>query len=183
MTWVIMITGYLLGSIPVGYLASQWVCGADIRTLGDHNMGAANVYREVGHTAGIIVGLVDGAKGALPVLLTQALHLSPEIVLLTGLLTVAGHNFPIFLKFRGGRGVSTSVGVLLVVYTLPVLIMALPCLIVLKLTRSVTPAMAVFYIPLPVLGWWLGLPPLLIGYSILLPVAVGLTHLVRVKVY
>jgi acyl phosphate:glycerol-3-phosphate acyltransferase len=158
MTWVIVVIGYLLGSIPTGHIAGRLIAGKDIRRMGDANTGAANVFRELSRTTGILVGLADAAKGALAVLLAQTAMLPQTMVLLTGLVAVLGHNFPVFLGFRGGKGVSTSIGVLLVVYTVPSLIMALPCVAALWLTRNVTPAMAVFYVPLSILGWWLGLP-------------------------
>jgi glycerol-3-phosphate acyltransferase PlsY len=181
MAWIILVIGYLLGSIPTGYIAGHMMHGQDIRQLGDSNTGAANVFRELGVRTGILVGLVDVIKGALAVLLAQTASLPESMVLLTGLTAVLGHNFPIFLGFRGGRGVSTSIGVLLVVYTVPVLVVALPCLLTLLLTRNVTPAMAVFYIPLSAIGWWLGLDGWLIVYSVTLPVIIGLTHLARVQ--
>jgi acyl phosphate:glycerol-3-phosphate acyltransferase len=181
MAWVIVVIGYLLGSLPTGYIAGRMTSGKDIRQIGDANMGAANVFREMGRSAGILVGLADIAKGALAVILAQTALLSEPFILLTGLAAVLGHNFPIFLGFRGGRGVSTTIGILLVVYTVPALIMALPCVATLWLTKKVTPAMAVFYVPLSVLGWWLGLPALLIAYSVTLPVLVGLTHFARVR--
>ena len=119
MTWVIVVIGYLLGSLPTGYIAGRMTSGKDIRRMGDANMGAANVFREMGRSTGILVGLADAAKGALAVILAQTALLSEPFILLTGLAAVLGHNFPIFLGFRGGRGVSTSIGILFVVYTVP----------------------------------------------------------------
>ena len=181
MAGMILIICYLLGSIPTAYIAGRWFSGKDIRQMGDLNSGAANVYREVGARVGIVVGIVDAAKGALVIVISRMAGFSEIMVLISGLAAMAGHNWPLFLRFRGGRGVSTSIGILLLTYTQPTLIVAAPCLIVLILTRSVNKAMAVFYIPLTTLGWWLGLPGLAIGYSLLLPLIVGLTHYARIR--
>jgi acyl phosphate:glycerol-3-phosphate acyltransferase len=121
---VIIIISYLLGSIPTAYIASHLIKGKDIRQMGDTNMGAANAYRELGARTGITVGVVDAAKGALSIALADRAELSHVLVLSCGLAAVIGHNWPIFLGFRGGRGVSTSIGVLLTTVTWPILIKA-----------------------------------------------------------
>ncbi len=179
MNWLVLVLCYLLGSIPTAFIASRLMKGRDIRLMGDANMGAANAFRQIGAASGITVGVIDASKGALAVLICRVAGLSEAMVLIGGFVAVLGHNFPVFLGFRGGRGVSTSIGVLLVTNTMPMLIMAAPCIVTLVLTRNVTKAMAVLFVPLSGLGWWLGLSGLLIGYSILLPVTVGLTHLMR----
>jgi acyl phosphate:glycerol-3-phosphate acyltransferase len=180
MAWLIVVVSYLLGSIPTAYIAGHWLHGRDIRQMGDANVGAANAYRELGVRAGITVGILDATKGALAVVVALPAHLSLIFVLMAGLAAVLGHNFPVFLGFRGGRGVSTSIGVLLVTFTIPILIMAVPCILTLLATKNVTKAVAVLFVPLSGLGWWLGMSGLLIGYAILLPVIAGLTHYLRV---
>jgi len=179
--WLAVIIGYLLGSVPTAYIAGRILRGRDIRRLGDKNAGAANAYRELGHRAGIIVGVIDAGKGALAVGIVQAAHMSQTTVLLAGAAAVIGHNWPVFIGFRGGRGVSTTIGVLLVTVTWPMLVLAGPALVVLFWRRNVTPACAVLFAPLSLVGWWLGTPPPLIVYSIALPVLVGLTHWLRVR--
>jgi glycerol-3-phosphate acyltransferase PlsY len=181
MAWLIVVISYLLGAIPTAYIASRLLKGKDIRHMGDTNMGAANAYRQLGVGVGIAVGVIDVAKGSLAVLIASAAGLSQWMILLSGLVAVAGHNWPVFLGFRGGRGVSTAIGVLLVAVTLPLLIMAGPSILTLIITKNVTRAIAVLFIPLSGLSWWLGLSGLLIGFSILLPVMVGLTHWLRVR--
>jgi acyl phosphate:glycerol-3-phosphate acyltransferase len=181
MTWLIIVLSYLLGSIPTAYLASRLIRGRDIRRMGDANVGAANAYHELGAKAGVMVGLIDAAKGAAAVLIARSLDLSEIWILMAGLAAVAGHNWPVFLGFRGGRGVSTTIGVLFATNLAPMLIMTIPTIIALLLMKSVTKAMAVLFLPLSLLSWWVGLPPLLIGYSILLPVLIGITHYFRVR--
>ena len=123
MPWLIILLGYFLGSIPTAYIAGHVLRGWDIRQTGDGNAGAANVFRQIGARAGISVFLVDAGKGVLAVLIAQMAGLSLATVLFTGAAAVIGHNWPIFLGFRGGRGESTTIGVLVTVITQPVLIL------------------------------------------------------------
>ncbi|HEY50351.1 MAG TPA: glycerol-3-phosphate acyltransferase [Dehalococcoidia bacterium] len=181
MPWLFILLGYLLGAIPTAYLAGYMVKHIDIRKVGDLNMGAANAYRQLGPKTGIIVGLIDAGKGALAVLIAQAASLPLLAVLATGAAAVIGHNWPVFIGFRGGRGVNTTIGVFLVVLTKPMLILGGPAILALLLRRNVTLACAVLFIPLSPICWWLGNPAPLISYSIALPVLIGFTHLIRTR--
>ncbi len=181
MSWFVVILGYFLGAIPTAYLAGRFSKKVDIRRVGDENMGAANAFRELGARTGIAVGLVDAGKGALAVLIARAVS-APEIaVLLSGAAAVIGHNFPVFLNFRGGRGVSTTVGVMYALLTLPMLILTVPAVVVLFLTKNATLASAVLFIALPVVAWWLGIPFHLIVFGIALSCLVALTHYFRTR--
>jgi glycerol-3-phosphate acyltransferase PlsY len=181
MPWLIIILGYLLGSIPTAYIAGHILKGNDIRRMGDENMGAANVFRELSRKAGIVVGIIDAGKGALAVLIAQAADMPQTVVMVTGAASVIGHNWPVFIGFRGGRGVSTTIGVLLVMVTQPMLILALPTLLILIVKRNVTPAMAFLFILLPFIDWWLKVPPVLIIYGVALPALVGITTFFRTR--
>jgi glycerol-3-phosphate acyltransferase PlsY len=106
---------YLMGSLPTGYLAGRWLKGMDIRTAGSGNTGATNVFRLLGPKAGIAVLLIDMAKGCLAVTwLAGAFGLSRAgwHPLAGALAVVLGHNYTCFLRFKGGKGVATSAGVL-----------------------------------------------------------------------
>jgi glycerol-3-phosphate acyltransferase PlsY len=144
-------------------------------------MGANNAFRQLGPKVGVTVGIIDAAKGSLAILVAQATDASQSVVLITGTATVIGHNWPVFLGFRGGEGTSTTIGIMLALITKPVLIMAGPAIVTLVLTRNTTPAGAVLFIPLPFLCWWLGTPGALAGYSVALPCLVGLTHYFRAR--
>ena len=181
MAWLIIITGYVLGSFPTAYLAGRFLRGRDIRRMGDENSGAANAYRELGPAVGVMVGVIDAAKGAVAVVVAQASGMPQFVVLFAGAVAVVGHNWPVFLGFRGGRGVSTTIGVLLVLVTVPVLVLALPTILILVLKRNVTPAMAFLFIALPVMDLLLKVPLVLILYGIALPALVGVTHFFRVR--
>lgn len=179
--WLMILIGYLLGAVPTAYIAGRIVASRDIRRLGDQNVGAANAYRELNPKAGVLVGIIDAAKGVLVILIAQAANMSQVVVLFTGAAAVIGHNWPIYLGFRGGRGVSTALGILLVLVTLPMLILSLPTLLILILKKNVTPSMAFLFIMLPFLGWLLKVPPVLIGYGIALPALVGITTFFRTR--
>jgi len=181
MAWFIIIIGYLLGSIPTAYLAGRFLRAKDIRQLGDENAGSANVYRELGPAAGVLVGVIDAAKGAVVILIAQAANMPQAIVLITGVTAVVGHNWPVFLGFRGGRGVSTTIGILFVLVTIPMLVMTLPTLLILVFRRNVTPSMAFLFILLPLVDWWFKVPAVLIAYGVALPALVGVTTLFRTR--
>lgn len=106
--------GYLAGSVPFGVLITRWLMGVDVRSAGSGNIGATNVARVAGKKLGVLVLLLDALKGALPVLIS--LHWSSENWLhaTVGLAAFLGHVFPIWLRFRGGKGVATALGVLAV---------------------------------------------------------------------
>jgi glycerol-3-phosphate acyltransferase PlsY len=181
MPWLIVIISYLLGSIPTSYIVGRFTAGRDIRRMGDENAGAANAYRELGPRTGIFVGVIDAAKGAVVILIAQATGMSQPVVLLSGVAAVVGHNWPVFLGFRGGRGVSTTIGILYVLVTIPMLILTLPTLLILILKRNVTPAMAFLFIALPLVDLFFKIPPLLIVYGIALPALVGVTTYFRTR--
>jgi glycerol-3-phosphate acyltransferase PlsY len=181
MPWLIVILGYLIGSIPTAYIIGRALKGVDIRQIGDGNMGAANTFRQLGPKAGVTVGFIDAGKGAAAVLIAQATGLSLFAVLLTGVAAVIGHNWPAFLGFRGGRGEATTIGVLLVTITQPMLIMAIPAIAAHFILRDTTKAGAVLFVPLPLVCWLVGLSGALIAYSIALPCLVGITHFLRTR--
>jgi acyl phosphate:glycerol-3-phosphate acyltransferase len=178
---LIITVGYLLGSLPTAYIFGRILTKRDIRRLGDENAGAANVYREMGAGAGIIVGVIDALKGAIVILIARAADAPQVIVLIAGVAAVAGHNWPVFLGFRGGRGVSTTIGVLFMLVTLPMLILTLPTVLILVLTRNVTPPMAFFFIALPFVDWWLNEPAVFIWYGLALAVLIGITTFFRTR--
>lgn len=130
---------YLCGATPTAYLMGKFLKGIDIRQHGSGNPGATNVFRVVGKTAGIFTLLIDGLKGFLPVFF--ALRAFPEnliFVIGIGLAAILGHNWTIFLKFQGGKGVATSCGVFLGLLPIPTLISLVFFSLGLILTRHVS---------------------------------------------
>ena len=181
MPWLIVALGYLLGCIPTAYIAGHLTKGRDIRQLGDGNMGAQNAFRELGAKTGVVVGIVDASKGAMAILIAQATNTHQVVILLAGSAVVIGHNWPIFLGFKGGRGESATIGVLLVLITQPMLLVSSIAAAVLFKTGNVIKASAVLFIPLALVCWWLGVSGLLIAYSIGLPCLIGFTHFLRAR--
>ena len=112
---IALLGSYLLGSFPTGFLLVKWLKRVDLRTVGSGNIGATNVGRVAGRWASALVFVIDGAKGYLPAAIAPSLTdaLAPGAALACGLAAVVGHNFPIFLGFKGGKGVATTIGVLL----------------------------------------------------------------------
>lgn len=181
MPWVVIIVGYLLGAIPTGFLAGRLLGDIDIRRVGDENMGAANVFRHISPITGIAVGLIDAAKGSVAILIAQAAGISQLAILSTGVAAVIGHNWPVFIGFRGGRGASTTIGVFLVLMTQAMLILGGPALLALVTKKNTNIACAILFAPLWLVCWLLGYPGILVAYSIALPCLVGFTHYLRVR--
>ncbi len=165
-----MVIGYLLGSIPCAYLIGWLVKGVDIRKMGGGNMGAVNTMREIGTLPGFGVLFADIAKGALAVLIAQWLGLHLYWVFAVGLAAVAGHNWPVWLKFRGGQGLATTMGVLLVFSPIPFAISAAILVVAVIFTSNVRLSAIVGFIFLPPLIWAFGGELSVILYSIALPV-------------
>ena len=112
-----LLLGYLLGSLPSGYLAGRWYKGVDLRELGSGSTGATNVLRQVGKGPALVVFMIDVAKGAAAVQLasslTQGAPLGDWIAVLAGLTALAGHIWPVWLGFKGGKAVATGFGLFL----------------------------------------------------------------------
>jgi len=153
-----IVGAYLLGSIPWGYLIGK-IYGVDVRTVGSQNIGATNVTRTVGRGAGKVCFALDFLKGALPVLAVQLVFnrhdtTLPEWVLIgTMLAAILGHIFPIFLKFHGGKGVSTAAGAILALAPLPLLVAAAVWVVVFFCSRYVSLASISASVVLPVVAW------------------------------
>lgn len=114
MVTALLIGSYLIGSVPFGLWVAYLMTGVDVRTKGSGNIGATNVWRVCGPKAGIPAFILDVLKGYVPVIV--GIHLFPshsQWAILAGLCSLLGHNFSIFLKFTGGKGIATSLGILL----------------------------------------------------------------------
>ena len=114
MPFALTIFAYLLGSIPSGYVVGT-LAGVDVRKAGSGNIGATNVARTLGKRLGVLTLLADTAKGYLPVLIALWLELTPLAVSLVAIGAFFGHLYPLFLRFRGGKGVATAFGALLAI--------------------------------------------------------------------
>lgn len=132
----LVVVGYLAGSIPFGVLVTRWARGVDVRAEGSGNIGATNVARVAGKKLGILVLVLDALKGALPVVLAlRMMPESPRAHVAVAVVAFLGHCYPVWLKFRGGKGVATALGVLLVLVPLAALAGAAIYGLVLGVTR------------------------------------------------
>ncbi len=183
MTWIgLGILCYAIGSLPTAYLFTRYILGQDIRQMGDFNSGAANVFRNVGAKAGVAVGAIDIIKGGLVIVLAMVLVDDTGMQMMAGAAALAGHNFPVHLKFRGGRGAATAVGILIA--SLPII--GLPigalCLVLLYFTHKAIYPLAVFLVAIPVLAYPAGYSVALAVYAVAIPVAVGLSHFFTTRI-
>lgn len=149
--WVaLLLAAYLLGSVPYGYIVGR-IRGLDVRQHGSGNIGASNVMRLLGVPAGILVLLLDASKGYLGVAMMRMAGFDmPELLLLAGLCAVVGHTWSVFLRFRGGRGVASSLGVVIALAPTVAGIAFLSWVIVLVLTRYISLASVIAGAVLPI---------------------------------
>ena len=111
---LVIIIGYLIGSIPTGVLIVRLIKPeVDLRSIGSGNIGATNVSRAIGSAWGVVTMLGDCLKGLLPVLLAQKMGVSPAVAAMAGIAAFMGHIYSIYLDFKGGKGVATALGVFL----------------------------------------------------------------------
>lgn len=164
-----IIIGYLLGSVPFAYIASRLKKGADIRQVGGGNVGALNTLREIGLLPGLVVLIADIAKGSAAVLIAVWLDLPLIWIFVAGFAAVIGHNWPIFLKFKGGKGAATTIGVLLALSPAELAISFAIMVIVIVITSNVRLAIVVGLALLPLIIWQFNGSGMLIAYSLALP--------------
>lgn len=151
--------GYLLGSIPFGYLIARLAGAGDIRRTGSGNIGATNVSRALGIGAGIATLLLDGGKGALAVWLAgRTGHGVAAPMIFAGLAAVLGHMFPVWLRFRGGRGVATAIGAFLVVGWMAVLADLVLWVVTMAVWRYASLSSILWAAALPLAMYWLYAP-------------------------
>lgn len=155
---VVILLSYLLGAVPFGLLVARVIGGVDVRTVGSGNIGTANVLRACGPAAGAAVLVIDALKGALPVLAAQALGLSPWVAAAAGLAAVIGHNWSIYLGCRGGKGVATSLGVVIALAPAVAMTLFLLWVILVALTRYSSVGSMVALAISPLAMWLFGQP-------------------------
>jgi len=182
----IAVGAYLLGSVPTGYLAGR-ARGIDIRTVGSGNMGATNVFRTLGKTAGVVVLVADGLKGytACAWLCDAALRWlnisssDTELYrIVAGVAAVLGHNFTCWLRFKGGKGIATSAGVFLALAPAAVGLALGVWMIVFALSRYASVASIAAALALPAAVWILPPRHLLLG---IVTTALGLLAIAKHK--
>jgi len=156
MTAVAGLLGYMIGSLPLGYLAARHWAGVDLRRVGSGNVGATNVWRVSGPGLGALVMAVDVAKGVAAVVLAGRLAPSETDAIAAGVAAVAGHMFPIWLRGRGGKGVATACGAFAVLAPLATLCAAATFVLTTGATRLVSAGSVVATATLPLAAATLG---------------------------
>ncbi|MNI50806.1 Glycerol-3-phosphate acyltransferase [compost metagenome] len=165
---LIVIVGYLLGSISFSYLYGKWFKGIDIRQHGSGNAGATNTLRTLGKGPAILVLLLDAAKGIIAVLLGQWVSSNEWIPVLCGIAAIIGHNWPVYFGFRGGKGIATTVGVMATLCFLPTLFAGLIAIAVITITRYVSLGSLMLTVLLPLFIWAMERPNEILWASLLL---------------
>src|SRR5690625_2539649 len=132
-----VLVAYLIGSIPSGYLVAR-VRGVNIQQVGSGNIGVTNVLRSVGVVPAVLVGLADPLKGIIAVLLPRLFGLDPTVIAISGFAVVVGNNYNVFLKFRGGKGIAISFGVMVMINPLTALFSLLIGIYTIALGRFVS---------------------------------------------
>jgi acyl phosphate:glycerol-3-phosphate acyltransferase len=158
-TLILALAGYLLGSIPFGLIFAKILGGKDVREHGSGNIGATNVSRVVGPLAGILTLLLDAAKGVAAVWLAARFsdHASMAMML-AGVAALLGHCFPVWLKFRGGKGVATALGVYLTLCPLAALVAVILFVLVVAFWRYVSLGSLAAAAAMPMLTYLLWAP-------------------------
>jgi glycerol-3-phosphate acyltransferase PlsY len=171
----LILLGYLLGSVPVGFLLGLR-SGIDVRETGSGNVGATNVARVVGKRQGILTLIVDTVKGFLPVILAIQLGASLAATVLVGAAAFIGHLYPIFLKFKGGKGVATALGVFLAVAPLATLVLVALFAFTVLASRIVSLSSILAAVAAPIIFWLFSYPPLVVGMAVFIALAITWRH-------
>ena len=150
---LVIIIAYLIGSIPFGYLIVRARGGGDIRETGSGGTGATNVSRRAGKAAGILTLVLDALKGGAAVVIAEMLTRSDWMVAAAAVAVIVGHIFPVWLGFRGGKGVATGAGVFLVLAPVAVLCAGVVFLAIVVATRYVSLGSTVGAAMIPVFVW------------------------------
>jgi len=158
--FIAVVVAYLVGGIPFGYLLVRWKTGGDVREKGSGNIGATNVLRTTGRAIAVATLVLDIAKGVFAVWLADRLSGgSPLWMSLAALAVMAGHAFPIFLKFQGGKAVASFIGAFLYLTPIPMLAALLVFIIVVAATRQISMGSIVAAGGLPLAAWLIEHPP------------------------
>ena len=168
------VLGYLIGSIPFGVIISKIFSLPNPRNIGSKNIGATNVLRSGNKIAALLTLVLDGLKGALPVII--AWNLGMDMAFYVGAAAVLGHIFPIWLKFQGGKGVATSIGVILgLCWPVGIIICGIWSLVAI-LSRYSSLAAIIALASSPFIAWALATPPPAIWLSVFVSIIVIARH-------
>ena len=175
------VIAYLVGSIPSGLILGKLFWHTDLRKYGSHNIGATNAWRTLGKVPGIIVFLADSLKGQAGVLLGLSFVGTPLAAVIGGLLAIVGHSFSLFLRFHGGKGVATSLGVLTMLMGNVTLIVFVLWFTIVYMTRYVSLGSVVAGVLTPILAALFAYPMEYIVFTVIAALLVIVRHRENIK--
>ncbi|MCE5311774.1 MAG: glycerol-3-phosphate 1-O-acyltransferase PlsY [Nitrospiraceae bacterium] len=178
--FILSVFAFLAGSIPTGLLIAK-AKGIDIRSTGSGNIGATNVMRSVGKESALFTLIGDIVKGAIPVVIGILLKLQQPELAVVGLSAIFGHNFSVFLKFRGGKGVATSLGVLLAYSPYVGLFTAMVWLMVMKWSKTSSLSALSAFAALPLIFFVLDNTALNIIFAFVISALIFIRHIDNIK--
>lgn len=173
---LVCVLSYLIGSIPNGLILGKLVWHTDLREHGSHNIGATNAWRTLGKVPGILIFLLDFLKGFLGVWLGMTLAGTPLAMVLGGILAIAGHSCSLFLKFQGGKGVATGLGVIALLMPLTTLFVFALWFAIVYVTKYVSLGSCVAAAAVPVIAWFRDEPMEYIAFGLLAAVLIIVRH-------
>jgi acyl phosphate:glycerol-3-phosphate acyltransferase len=150
---------YLIGAISFSIIFTKRIKKVDIREYGSGNAGATNTMRVLGKGPAIAVLLLDVLKGVAAILIAEAFHLSEWGIVLSGFFAIVGHVWPIYYRFKGGKGVATTIGVFMMISFLPTLIAGIVTILVIAITRYVSLGSLILILVTPILAYFFHAPP------------------------
>jgi len=172
---------YLLGSIPSAYIVGHLLKGIDMREVGDGRIGTAYSFRRLGFAGGVTVAIMDASKGSAAVLLAQMLTAELVIVLLAALAAVVGHNWSIFIHFKGGKGAATTYGVLATLVFWQLLIGMSLAAIVYLFTHKTGLSTGAMFGTLPLILWIYGASTLVAVFPVFLSLPMVLKYRLMIR--
>lgn len=172
---ILGICSYLIGSIPFSYLIPKWIGKVDIRTMGSGNTGTTNVVRALGMKVGVLAFIGDFLKGIIPALI-GLLWLDELGGIIGGSMAVIGHCYPIWLKFKGGKGVATSAGILIVLMPDICILLLIGQFLIIAFTKYMSLASLLSAVLLPVLAFIFSKSDQMVLFSIVLAIFVIFRH-------
>jgi len=180
---IAVILAYFLGGIPFGYLFVRFALGKDIRTMGSGNIGATNVHRSAGGSAGVAVLLLDIAKGFFAVWLAALMtHNAPEALALSAVAVMLGHAFPVLLKFRGGKAVACFIGAFLYIAPLALLAVLVVFVVVVAFSKYISLGSIAASVLFPIAVWQILHPaPPILNASVVAAFLIVLRHRANIE--
>lgn len=175
-TLIAIVLSYLIGSISFSILVGRWLRKIDIRQHGSGNAGATNTLRVLGKRPALAVFMLDVTKGIAAVLIGRLIGEESWVPVASGLAAIVGHNWPIYFRFKGGKGIATTIGTVAMLAFFPALLAGIAAIITIAVTRYVSLGSIVFAVLLPIVFYLFGLDQALIWGAVVIGILALLRH-------